>query len=249
MASMQPQFYGLIAGKASGAFAKNVNSRMENQIMKTWEYIEDLQKDVNTNGSKAIDNLHAILILDKGFNETRKTSNESKAATFNFLQGMFHAKELYGTHLIMFTQEQEIFRILNSQYEASPETKYEGTLILETYEDYTIKSIMGVFERPLSYLSYSDKEVRDIERELARQKKREEDRERRIEANRHFLKLVGEKEALETLIDTLQRQVKMIDKDIYSFAIHMQTDNLDAIEDEFGDSVALELNEQLKKLK
>lgn len=239
----QPKFYGLIGGQYSLAYTDKLNNVLDDsQVIKTWRSIEDLQKELNSNGVETIKGISAILIIDKSFKNG--SSIDSQFGTFNFLQSMFKDKELYGTHLILYTQQAGLYERLNEQYESDPALKYEGTRILKCDVDYTIPALATVFDQPYALLSYNEK----TERELARQSKRLEQQQDEIKAKRQFMALVGKKELLEDLIGTLSRELTVLNNNIYDYAMDLQSNNLESLSD-MDNTIEFEISEQLKRLR
>lgn len=239
----QPKFYGLIGGPYSLTYTEKINQHLDDaQVIKTWRTIEDLQKEINRNGVTTIKGISAILIIDKSFKEN--SSIESQLGIFNFLQSMFKDKELYGTHLVLYTKQDALYDMLNEQYESDPTLKYEGTRILKCDVDYNITSLAKVFEQPFSLLSYDEK----TEREQEKQKKRLEQQQDEIKAKRQFMSLVGKKELLEDLIGTLNRELTVLNNQIYNYAMDLQSGNLESLTD-MDTTIEIEISDQLKRLR
>ena len=240
----QPKFYGLVAGKYAVTYSDAVNKGLDDeQIVKTWASIADLQREINTQGPTVLKGITAILIIDKSFKAD--ASLESRSGVFHFLQSMFKDKEYYGTHLILYTQDNALFSALNSQYDNDPNSRYEGTRILLCDTDYTTESLARVFESPFELLSYDERTDREIER----RNKHLEEQKMKIRANREFMALIGRKETLEDLIGTLNRELSAVNKNIYEYAMDLQSNNIDALTSDLDATIDKEISEQLKKLR
>lgn len=240
----QPKFYGLVAGRYAVAFSEVINKGLDDeQIVKTWSSLSDLQREINIQGPSVLKGITAILIIDKSFKED--ASLESRSGAFNFLQSMFKDKEYYGTHLILFTQDDALYSTLNEQYTTDPELRYEGTRILLCETDYTTESLSKVFDKPYELLSYDER----TDRELERRKKHLEEQKTKIRANREFMALIGRKEALEQWIGTLNRELSVVNKTIYDYAIDLQSNNIDALTNDLDETIENEIEKQLKNLR
>lgn len=239
---VKPKFYGMIGGKSTTIFSKNVNNVLDDkQIVKNWDTLTDLHKEINKSGPEAIKGISAILILDKCFQEDEKLEN--MVGKFDFVQRLFKDKELYGTHLIVYTPDERFYTALKEYYDEDEDLKYEGTRIVFCDTDYTVQSLARILDRPYELLSYDAKLEKDLElQELRRNKKLEE-----MNAKRYFMSMVGKKEMLEQLIDTMNRELSVLNKQIYEYAIALESNDLTRIEN-VSNMVDREIEEQLDRL-
>lgn len=235
------EFYGIISGKQSAAFAQALNNSLEtSQIVSVWNDISEFQKNVGNNAKEEIKGLSAILVTDFAFPSKDVSAN---VFAFNFMQSMFKAKELFGLHIILFTKDQDLYEALQTYYTDDPDAKYDGTKVLLNPTDYSVPAIKGVFSSPFNLLSYSDKKKREMEKllEEAREK------EHRVMSRRGYLMLLGKQQALQEMMDMTQRELVVVNRKLIEYATSIQDDNLENIVDDLETDVVEDAKDLLKR--
>lgn len=219
-----PKFFGFIAGSSSADFAKAVNTKLlDSQILSTWSTLRELQQDLTLNGKESIMGIHAILVTDSGF--ASNGSDEAIVNEFNFFQKMFEQEALYGCHIIYQTKKSSIFEALNKLYVEMPDLKYTGTRVLYNASDTTISNVSKLFnDEPYQLLSYGEVTKKRVNSErvkalnLKNKARQQED----------FIILLAQKEMLETQLDKTQREIRILDRQIHTYAKNIHNENFDA---------------------
>lgn len=242
--STDTNFYGIISGKQSSIFSGALNKSLKNSmVVSVWKDIPEFQTYVGSNAKEEIKGLKAILITDFAFDE--KSDTKTKAFAFTFMQSMFKEKELYGIHIILYSQNQLLVDELNTMYEQDSSQKYEGTRVLYNSGDTTVTNIAKVFEQPFSLLSYSDKKKREIEQ----LEEEQEEKNKRLIANRGFMMLLGKQEALQEIINITNRELTVVNRKIFNYSLDINNDNLDNIVSDIEMDINDDVKEQYDKLR
>lgn len=225
--------YGLIGGKDVNFMTDKINEKMDSgEIIGVakWVGIDHFQRTVKSN-REYLRKLDKIMVVDGAFIKESESLNDRDTAKralndFLYLEGILK-RELDGVFLVLYTKSPVLDAMIKNHYQKDSISKYEGTINLLATAGYQASGIGNIFST--KYKKFSEDNNNLVGKDS------EEDISRKIAEQAEIYKLLGQREELRSLMDSLNKKLDLVDKQLNNYLIGDRSDDLDVVSELVGD--------------
>lgn len=240
--------YGMIAGNSVGFLAERVNRNLEEGDIlgvARWAGIDHFQHALKANKS-VLKRLNKIIVLDGAFIADGEDLNEreiAKRALNDFLHLEAVVKrDLDGVFLVIYTKSPVLDALIKNHYQRDRLSKYEGTINLLATNGYQASGMARILSTYYERFSSDNDNLVN--------KPDEGEIKRRVSEQAEIYKLIGKREELRSTIDTLNKKLDLVDRQLNNYLIGDREDDLDVVSELTGKDTksATSLTDEIESL-
>lgn len=240
--------YGIIGGKTIHYMAEEINKKtVDGEIigMARWTGIDHFQHTLKAN-KDILKKLDKILVLDGAFIGDKEDLNQrdiSRRALNDFihLEGVVK-RELDGVFLVLYTKSPVLDAVIKNHYQKDKITKYSGTINLLTTNGYQASGVAKVLETKYNRIEGGTGNLTT--------KTDESEIRKRVAEQAEIYKLIGQREELRSTIDTLNKKMDLVDRQLNNYLIGDRNDDLDVVSEMLGENTntATSITDEIESL-
>lgn len=240
--------YGIIGGKTVEFIAEKVNEKIDDgEILgdARWVGINHFQRALKANRDN-LRRLNKIVVLDGAFIDDKEDLNVRDVARralndFLYLEEIVK-RDIDGVFLVLYTKSPVLDAMVKSHYQNDRLSKYKGTIHLLTTNGYQASGMARILGT--QYTKF------DTDNENLVNKPDENEIKRRVAEQAEIYKLIGQREELRSQIDTLNKKMDLVDRQLNNYLIGDRSDDLDVVSELMGEdtSTATSLTDEIESL-
>lgn len=238
----------MIAGNTVEFIAQRVNNNLDSGDIlgvARWAGIDHFQHALKANKG-ILKRLNKIIVLDGAFIEEGEDLNErdiAKRALNDFLHlEAIIKRDLDGVFLVLYTKSPVLDALIKNHYQKDRISKYSGTINLLATNGYQASGMARILS------TYYEKFSSDNENLV--NKPDEEEIKRRVSEQAEIYKLIGQREELRSTINTLNKKLDLVDRQLNNYLIGDREDDLDVVSELTGKDTksATSLTDEIESL-